>query len=75
MPQKQNIFSSSKKNYLLHTKDYFLAKNSFVVEVTFKIRNYVNLKILRSIYFGIFESLINYSSLVWVQNSGSIKHP
>ena len=39
----------------------------------FKIRNYVNPKILRSIYFAIFESHLNYSSIVWAQNPGSIK--
>ena len=39
----------------------------------FKIRNYVNSKIVRSIYFAIFESHLNCSSLVWAQHSGSIK--
>ena len=39
----------------------------------FKIRNFVNPKILRSTYFSIFESHLNYSSLVWGQNPGSIK--
>ena len=42
--------------------------------ILFKIRNYVNSKILRSIYFAVFESHLNYSSLVWAQHSGSIKH-
>ena len=41
--------------------------------ILFKIRNYVNPKILRSIYFAIFESHLNYSSIVWAQNPGSIK--
>ena len=40
----------------------------------FKIRNYVNSKILRPIYFAIFESHLNLkSSLVWAQHSDSIK--
>ena len=39
----------------------------------FEIRNYINPKILRSIYFAIFESHFIYSALVWGQNSGSIK--
>ena len=39
----------------------------------FEIRNYINPKILRSIYFAIFESHFIYSTLVWGQNSGSIK--
>ena len=43
--------------------------------ILFKIRNYVNPKILtlRSIYFAVFESHLNYSFLVWAQNSDSIK--
>ena len=34
----------------------------------FKIRKFVEDKILRSIYFAIFESNLNYCSLVWAQN-------
>ena len=34
----------------------------------FKFRKFVNDKILRSIYFAIFESNLNYCSLVWAQN-------
>ena len=41
--------------------------------ILFKIRNYLNPKILRSIYFAIFESHLNYSFIVWAQNPGSIK--
>ena len=41
--------------------------------ILFKIRNYANPKIIRSIYFAIFESHLNYFYLVWTQNSGSIK--
>ena len=39
--------------------------------ILYKIRNYINPKILRPIYFTIFESHLNYSSLVWAQNSGT----
>ena len=35
--------------------------------------NYVNPKVLRFIYSAIFESHLNYSSIVWAQNPGSIK--
>ena len=38
----------------------------------FKIRNLVNNSILRTIYFSIFESHLNYCSLVWSQNSHAI---
>ena len=41
--------------------------------ILIKIRNYVNPKILRSIYFPIFESHLNYSSVVWARIPGSIK--
>ena len=39
----------------------------------FKIRKYVNSKILRSIYFAIFDSYLSYCCLVWAQNFRSIK--
>ena len=39
----------------------------------FKIREYVSLKILRSIYFAIFDSYLSYCCLVWAQNFSSIK--
>ena len=35
----------------------------------FKIRNFVNITILKTIYFAIFDSHINYANLVWAQNS------
>ena len=41
--------------------------------ILFKIRNFVNPKILRSIYFSIFESYLDYFSLVWAQKPGSIE--
>ena len=34
----------------------------------FKIRKYVSFKILRSIYFAIFDSYLSYCCLVWAQN-------
>ena len=39
----------------------------------FKIRKYVSLKILISIYFAIFDSHLYYCRLVWAQNFSSIK--
>ena len=38
----------------------------------FKRKNYVNQKLLGSIYFEIFDSRLNYSSLIWAQNSNTI---
>ena len=39
----------------------------------FKIRKYVSLKILRSIYFAIFDSFLSYCCIVWVQNFSTIQ--
>ena len=38
----------------------------------FKIRNFVNITILKTIYFVIFDSHINYANLVWAQNSNAM---
>ena len=38
----------------------------------FKIRNFVNITILKTIYFSIFDSHINYANLVWAQNSNAM---
>ena len=39
--QERNVtFSSNKKNHKLHIKGYFIAKNSFVVEVTFNSKEF-----------------------------------
>ena len=38
----------------------------------FKIRKFVDDKILRSIYFAIFVSNLNYCSLLWAQNYNAI---
>ena len=39
----------------------------------FKMRKYVSLKILRSIYFAIFDSYFSYYCLVWAQNFSTIR--
>ena len=39
----------------------------------FKMRKYVSLKILRSIYFAIFDSYLSYCCLVWAQNFSTIQ--
>ena len=39
----------------------------------FKIKKYISPKILRSIYFAIFDSHLSYCCLVWAQNFSSIK--
>ena len=39
----------------------------------FKLRYFVDQKTLKAILYAIFESHLNYSSLVWAQNFNSIK--
>ena len=41
--------------------------------ILFKMRKYVSLKILRSIYFAIFDSYLSYCCLVWAQNNSTIQ--
>ena len=38
----------------------------------FKIRNFVNIIILKTIYLAILDSHINYANLVWAQNSNAM---
>ena len=38
-----------------------------------KLRHYVDIKTLKSIYHAVFESHLSYASLVWTQNSSSVK--
>ena len=39
----------------------------------FKIRNLVNQKVPRSIYFAVFYSHLNYSNLIWAQHSNTVQ--
>ena len=39
----------------------------------FKMRKYVSCKVLRSIYFAIFDSYLSYCCLVWAQNCSTIQ--
>ena len=41
--------------------------------LTFLKRKYVSLKILRSIYFAIFDCYLSYCCLVWAQKSSTIQ--
>ena len=38
-----------------------------------KIKNYVNMKTLRNIYYAIFDSHLTYSCIVWAQNINTVK--
>ena len=47
---------------------YIVVKLNRANALLFTIRNYVNKHILRTIYFVIFDSHINYAYLIWGQN-------
>ena len=59
----------------LNSKDLI---NNFAVKLNranvllFEIRNFVSITILKTICFAIFDSHINYASLVWAQNSNAL---
>ena len=53
-----------------HTE--LLSKLSRANALLFQVRNFVNSSILRTIYFTIFESHLNYCSFVWSQNCNAI---
>ena len=52
--------------------DHLSVKLSRANALLFKIRNFVNSSILRTIYFAIFESHLNYCCPVWSQNHNAI---
>ena len=55
-----------------HVNDLSIKVNS-ANALLFKIRKYDSLKILRSIYFAIFDSYLYYFCLVWAQNFSVIQ--
>ena len=55
-----------------HVKDLSLKLNG-ANALLYKIRKYVGLKILRSIYFAIFDSYLCYCCLVWAQKHSTIQ--
>ena len=38
----------------------------------YKVRGFVNVDILKSVYYALFESHINYACIIWGQNIGTI---
>ena len=59
-------------NWHHHIND-LAAKLNRANALLFTIRNYVNQKELRSIYFAIFDSHLNYANFIWAQNSNAIQ--
>ena len=58
-------------NWKDHTNDIAVKLNR-ANGLLFKIRNFVNITILKAIYFAIFDSYINYANMVWAQNSNAM---
>ena len=59
-------------SWLYHVNDLSIKLNRANV-LLFKMRKYVSPKILRFIYFAIFDSYLSYSCLVWAQNCSTIQ--
>ena len=57
----------SNLNWDHHVNDLSIKLNR-ANALLFKMRKYVSLKILRSIYFATFDSYLSYCCLVWAQN-------
>ena len=55
-----------------HVKDISIKLNR-ANALLFKMRKYVSLKILRSIYFAIFDSYLSYCCFAWTQNCSTIQ--
>ena len=55
-----------------HVNDFSIKLNR-ANALLFKIRKYVSLKILKSIYFAIFDSYLSHCCLVWAQNCCTIQ--
>ena len=59
-------------NWHHHIND-LAAKLNRANTLLFKIKNYVNQKVLRSIYFAIFDSHLKYANLIWGQNYNAMQ--
>ena len=58
-------------NWKDHFKDIVIKLNR-TNALLFKIRNLVNITILKTIYFSLFDFHFNYANLVWAQNSNAM---
>ena len=57
----------TKLSWQYHVNDLSIKLNK-ANALLFKMRKYVSLKILTSIYFAIFDSYLSYFCLIWTQN-------
>ena len=54
-----------------HVSDIAIKLNR-VNALLFKIRNFVNINTLKTIYYAIFDSHINYTNVIWAQNLNAV---
>ena len=79
---RKRLYPSNSVKYLGVRIDKFLhwhdQVNNIAVKLNranallLKIRNYVNMKTLRNIYYAIFDSHLTYSCIVWAQNINTV---
>ena len=66
------VKTDSNLTWQYHVNDPSIKQNR-ANALLFKARKYVSRKMLRSIYFGIFDSYLSYYCLVWARNFNPIK--
>ena len=79
---RKRLYPSQSVRYLSIKIDQNLNGNDYINDIAvklnranallFKIRNFVNITILKLIYFATFDSHINHAILVWAQNSNAM---
>ena len=58
-------------NWKHHVSDIAIKLNR-ANALLFKITNFVNVNTLKTIYYAIFDSHINYAHVIWAQNSNAV---
>ena len=70
--KKLSVKIDTNLNWQYHVNDLSIKLNR-ANALLFKVRKYVSLKILRSIYFSVFDCYLSYCCLVWTHNHGTIQ--
>ena len=70
------IYINDLNNVIKHCKVHHFAYTAIKLNranaMLFKVREFVNIKTLKSIYYAIFDIHLNYTNLVWGQNRYSM---
>ena len=67
-----NDLNNAIKHCKVHHFAYTAIKLNRANAMLFKVREFVNITILKSIYYAIFDIHLNYTNLVWGQNRYSM---